>query len=164
MRIPYLSANTENLRAWQTRLGRKSRLRVGLAWSGSATHANDANRSIPLPMLAPLLSLPYEYHSLQKELRPQDAEFLRQNSIASHTEELHDFLDTASLVSEMDLTVTVDTSSVIRLSATRPQSARGSAISLVLSVACNWHVREVSRYFEGKWRDPADPTPSIRRR
>jgi Flp pilus assembly protein TadD len=107
--VPYLSADPDNKKEWQQRLGPKRKIRVGLAWSGAPAHENDKNRSIPLRLLAPLIHDDVEYHSLQKEVRPADAAFLDGSPIARHDEQLNDFLDTASLVSEMDLIISVDT-------------------------------------------------------
>jgi hypothetical protein len=109
-KTPYIFTDKENLTKWRERLGTKSRPRIGLAWSGSPTNPNDANRSMPASLLAPLLHHDVEYHAIQKEFRPQDAEFLKESPIITHADELHDFLDTASLISEMDLVLSVDTS------------------------------------------------------
>src|SRR5262249_9900785 len=49
--VPYLFTNQENLKAWQARLGAKSRPRIGLTWSGRTEQRNDHNRSISLSML-----------------------------------------------------------------------------------------------------------------
>ena len=106
--VPYLQINAGKKRRWQEMLGSKSSPRIGLVWSGGATHTNDHNRSIPLALLAPLLALPYEFHALQKEVRDSDAASL--GPIHMHATELHDFTDTAALLAHMDLVITVDTS------------------------------------------------------
>lgn len=107
---PYLLANVAKVAAWRDRLGRTQRLRVGLVWSGSPTHANDMNRSMALATLAPLLGLPVEWHSLQKEVREQDARFLAAHpQVRTHHQALGDFADTAALAACMDLVITVDT-------------------------------------------------------
>lgn len=108
--IPYLFPNQENLKIWKAHLGEKSRPRIGLSWSGSISHTNDSNRSMPLTMLAPILCDAFEFHCIQKDLRPRNQEFMEHSRITSHTAELHSFLDTASLISEMDLIISVDTS------------------------------------------------------
>ena len=95
---------------WHEILGEKKRPRIGLAWSGSPTHGNDRNRSLSLRQLAPLFSLPAEIHSLQKEIRADDLTFLSTVPIFRHEQEIADFADTAALVAEMDLVVSVDTS------------------------------------------------------
>ena len=51
--LPYLVAPTERIAYWRDRLP-PNRPRAGFVWAGSATHKNDANRSIALTRLAPL--------------------------------------------------------------------------------------------------------------
>ena len=109
--IPYLYSNVEKQVLWHKRLGVKTRLRVGLVWSGSTLHKNDVNRSIPLALLASVLDLPIAFHALQKDIRADDAVFLANHTaIQTHQDELLDFSDTAALVAAMDLVITVDTS------------------------------------------------------
>lgn len=109
--VPYLYADPKKQQFWHDRLGSKTNPRVGLAWSGSSTHQNDHNRSIPLKLLEPLLSLPFEFHSLQKDIRLDDAVHLKQcDQVQLHHDYLYDFSDTAALISEMDIVISVDTS------------------------------------------------------
>jgi tetratricopeptide (TPR) repeat protein len=108
--IPYLFVDSEKKKQWQERLGPKTKPRIGLVWSGATGHVNDAKRSIPLKLLAPLLKGNYEYHSLQKEYRKNDEAFLATTSIISHASQLNDFTDTAALISELDMVISVDTS------------------------------------------------------
>ena len=56
--IPYLFADSQKRSVWSKKLGTKSMLRVGLVWSGSATHYNDRNRSLELNLLQSLFDLP----------------------------------------------------------------------------------------------------------
>ncbi len=109
--VPYLFADPEKVNDWRMRLGAVSRPRVGLAWSGSALYRNDRERSMPVGLLAGLLSVPFEFHVLQKEVRPDDLSTLqRLGPVQWHGERLNDFSDTAALVELMDLVVSVDTS------------------------------------------------------
>jgi hypothetical protein len=108
--VPYLEAPQEHLERWRARLGARRRPRVGLAWSGSTTLRNDRNRSIALEQLAPLRALPFDFHSLQKEVRPGDAAALASGPpVETFGDELADFRDTAALVQLMDLVISVDT-------------------------------------------------------
>jgi len=109
--VPYLYADTRLQENWRTRLGAKTAFRVGLVWSGSTIHKNDRNRSISLKLLEPILNLPLEFHALQKDIRQEDTEFIRQLPLVrDHRSELHSFSDTAALIAEMDLVISVDTS------------------------------------------------------
>ncbi|MBR0847961.1 tetratricopeptide repeat protein [Bradyrhizobium diazoefficiens] len=105
------------VKAWESRLedrlGRRSRLRVGLVWSGNPDHKNDHNRSMALRTLAPLLDCDVEFVSLQKGVRDQDRVFLGERpDIIDLTDQIKDFTDTAALVSCLDLMISVDTSIV----------------------------------------------------
>ena len=105
------------VKAWEDRLedqfGRRTRFRVGLAWSGNPDHTNDHNRSMALRTLAPLLDCDVQFVSLQKGLRDQDRAFLDERpDIVDLSEQLTDFSDTAALMSCLDLVISVDTSVV----------------------------------------------------
>lgn len=96
---------------WESWLGPRDRLRVGLVWSGRATHVNDHNRSTTLQTLLPILDLDATFISLQKDPRQQDRITLGERAgVMDANEHLTDFLATAALVSCLDLVITVDTS------------------------------------------------------
>jgi ADP-heptose:LPS heptosyltransferase len=61
--------------------------------------------------MLPLFALPIEVVSLQKELRSADQAFLRAHAaeIADFGSELTDFLETATLLSSIDIVISVDT-------------------------------------------------------
>ncbi len=108
---PYLKAPPEKAAFWQNRLGVKNLPRIGLVWSGSKEHENDCERSIPLATLLPLLNRNAEFYSLQKEYRQTDTEalLLHKDRLRDYSEELGDFGDTAALIEQMDLVISVDT-------------------------------------------------------
>jgi len=119
--VPHLAADPALAAQWRARLPDTRRPRIGIAWSGSRTHLNDAHRSIPLPALQALFDLPADFVSLQHDVRERDAACR-----AALTERgvLHDapgrfasFADTAALVDALDLVVSVDTA-VAHLAAT----------------------------------------------
>jgi tetratricopeptide (TPR) repeat protein len=106
--IPYLAAPPEKIALWQSTLGRRNRPRIGLCWSGSPGSTNDVRRSIPLELLAPILSDNLEWHSLQKEVREHDRPPLSASTIVDHASGLKDFTDTAALVAAMDIVISAD--------------------------------------------------------
>lgn len=108
---PYLHAPPEKMTQWAARLGPRHVPRIGLAWSGNASHQADSQRSIALRHFQAALRPGMDYFSLQKELRPADADALTQTAQIRHfAAELTDFSDTAALCAHMDLVIAVDTS------------------------------------------------------
>jgi tetratricopeptide (TPR) repeat protein len=105
----YLKAPSEDVARWDQRLP-AGRRRIGLVWSGSQTHANDANRSLALVKLSPLFQPGDVWVSLQKEVREADRAALEASGILDVSAELGDFADTAALISSLDLVISVDTS------------------------------------------------------
>ncbi|MCW3479512.1 tetratricopeptide repeat-containing glycosyltransferase family protein [Neisseriaceae bacterium JH1-16] len=108
--IPYLSANLGQSAAWAARL--PGGFRVGLVWKGNPYFENDADRSLPsLATLAPLAAVSgVQWVSLQKG--PGEDEALaapKGLSLLALGDELSDFADTAALLANLDLVISVDT-------------------------------------------------------
>jgi len=106
--VPYLRANAKKISAWHKRLGRPSKPRIGLVWSGSAEP--DPLRSVPLQALLAVLPDNFEYISLQKEVWSRDTDALQHSAIRHFADEIHDFSDTAALAMLVDAVITIDTS------------------------------------------------------
>jgi tetratricopeptide (TPR) repeat protein len=109
---PYLRASPQAVMDWNGRLGPRHRPRIGLAWSGLPAHDNDHNRSMRLSaFLPPLEGFDATYVSLQREVREVDAPMLQGRSDILHFgEELKTYADTAALIANLDLVISVDTS------------------------------------------------------
>ena len=118
--VPYLSVSEEARAAWETRLPRDGRPRVGLVWAGSPrgdmpeTRLADRRRSLPLARLLPLFSREdIAFVSLQKgEAAGQIRELGLEGKLADPMDGVRDFMDTAALVAGLDLVVSVDTAVV----------------------------------------------------
>lgn len=107
----YLEVEDKLLAQWQHQLGGAKAKRVGIVWSGSAMHSNDAQRSIQLKLLEPLFDLNIEWHCLQDNLRTIDRFTLRKfPHIALHHQALTNLSETAALIMQLDLVISVDTS------------------------------------------------------
>ena len=110
--VPYLYAEPTAVAAWQLRLRNLQGLRVGLVWAGNPAYPDDRRRSVTLQDLEPLATLPgIAFVSLQKLLRSDGPAPAVPPGLVLHdwTAELHDFADTAALVSTLDLVISVDT-------------------------------------------------------
>jgi tetratricopeptide (TPR) repeat protein len=109
----YLRAPDAALARWRGRFGpHRAKLRVGLAWAGNPEQDMDRNRSASLAALLPLLDIPgIDFYSLQVGARA--AEITAQGAgerLVDFSGEIRDFVDTAALLSLLDLVITVDTS------------------------------------------------------
>ncbi len=116
--------------AWEARLGPRRGRRIGLVWAGDPGHANDRNRSMPFAALAPLLDLPAAWIAVQKEV-PQ-AERAALGRVRWFGPELVDFAETAALLGQLDLLITVDTA-VAHLAA-----SLGIPVWLMLAYIPDW--------------------------
>ncbi|MBS4095596.1 MAG: glycosyltransferase family protein [Sulfuricella sp.] len=108
-RIPYLTIPPALRDNWYTRLSDLNGLKVGLVWAGNRAFAVDAARSLDLQAFASLLNIPgISYISLQKG---ESAAQLPNSSTTIHDwmTDCQDFLDTAALLENLDLIVSVDT-------------------------------------------------------
>ena len=107
---PYLAAPPGAAERWERQIGANRRRKIGLVWAGHPTHKYDRFRSIPLRALLPLLDIDATFVSLHKDVRPSDAAVLNERSNILHFgDDLKDFSDTAALISNLDLVISVDT-------------------------------------------------------
>ena len=108
--VPYLKAPAAHLERWRQRLPRTGGVRVGLNWAGREAFKHDAIRSIGLPRMLPLLArTDIQFFSLQKDLRPGDAELLHEHPrIVQLGDEIESFADTAAIVEQLDLVISCD--------------------------------------------------------
>ena len=131
--ISYLSADPALVEKWQAKLGPSTQRRIGLVWSGSGEYVNDYNRSILLSEMDKVLTQPFEFISLQKEIRDHDrAALAARPQIRFFGDELTSFAETAALAQCVDLVITVDTA-VAHMSA-----ALGRPTWIMLKVEPDW--------------------------
>jgi tetratricopeptide (TPR) repeat protein len=130
-KVPYLKPDPVRIEHWRARLAAAlpaGARRIGLAWTGRPTHPNDRRRSLPLSALVPLVALggspggdprggvgagagPAAFVSLQKPMPARDLETMKLfPGMTDLSEELTDFGETAALIENLDLVITVDTS------------------------------------------------------
>ena len=88
-----------------------TRLAIGLVWAGRPRHTNDHNRSLGLEDMLGLCDLPgVQFYSLQKGPRAEDIATIGARPLVRDlAPAIGDFADTARLVMQLDLVVTVDT-------------------------------------------------------
>jgi hypothetical protein len=136
-KVPYLFAEQVRIAAWRQRLDAmlpNHIRRIGLAWSGRSTHPNDRRRSIPLSRLAPIATAARVcFVSLQKPLSAADrAAFALFPGLTDLSPDLTDFGETAAVIANLDLVITVDTAMG------HLAGAMGKPVWILLPKASDW--------------------------
>jgi tetratricopeptide (TPR) repeat protein len=130
---PYLASSTPT--ESQLELDKDTTLRVGLVWACKPNHPTYYRRSCPLSYFLPLLEIPgITFYSLQKEVSPSDSEFVQlyPGRIQDLSPLLADFAQTAAMIAQLDLVITVDTA-VAHLA-----GAMGKPVWILLPFAPDW--------------------------
>ena len=122
-RTPYLSPAPIKRDYWHKKISAitplaelpKKILRIGIAWAGSGHYAGKKNskRDIRIDQIAGLINSfqgkPVQFHSLQIEENKNKSLLNHCPNLIVHDQDLHDFSDTAALMLELDLIVSIDT-------------------------------------------------------
>src|SRR5205807_9061539 len=112
--VPYLSAEPAQVERWRERLAGLDGFKVGIAWQGSPRYPDDRFRSIPLRHFEALAKVPgVRLVSLQKGLGSEQLQPFKAKWGVLEPDGLDEqggaFLDTAAVMSCLDLVGCVDT-------------------------------------------------------
>ena len=136
--VPYLSADPVRVDKWEKILGPKVGIRIGIAWRGNPSHQCDKERSIPLAAFQSLAEIEgVTLVSLQKAQGSDEVLAMRDRfALVDFGCELDShggaFLDTAAIMKNLDLVVTVDSAPA------HLAGALGVPVWLVLSFVADW--------------------------
>jgi len=104
--VPYLKVPQDRRDAWAGRLGDDGRKKVGLCWTGGQTQPH---RSIPSALLEPLAQVQgVRFISLTKEKLANESP--PPLDVIDVMSDVNDFADTAALIDQLDLVISIDTS------------------------------------------------------
>lgn len=108
--IPYLAPPASHNLKLDAPTG--TRLKVGIVWAGNPDNRHNIRRTFGLKPFIPLLKTPgVAFYSLQVGSRSQDlAELPTDIQVQDLSGQLTDFADTAGVVTQLDLIITIDTS------------------------------------------------------
>lgn len=152
--IPYLQVPAKSFEKWRHKISKEGAICIGLVWAGDPRHPRDRERSIPLDLFESLVSLPgTRWLSLQKGASVKA--LLRvpfRESIVDLDADIDDYSDTAAVIENLDLIVSVDTS-VAHLA-----GALGKAVWTLLPFSADW------RWLEHRMDSPWYPTMRLFRR
>ncbi|MGD0461964.1 MAG: tetratricopeptide repeat protein [Tepidisphaeraceae bacterium] len=127
--IPYLAADAKAAESWRNRIEPSGDvLQVGLAWAGRPENRNDRNRSIRLENFSPLATVTgVRFHSLQTNQATNSP-----LALSDWSDLLKDFAETAALIANLGLIISVDTA-VAHLA-----GAMGKPVWLLLPFPPDW--------------------------
>jgi tetratricopeptide (TPR) repeat protein len=110
--IPYIVTDGKIVRKWEERTrSDNARMKVGLVWSGNPKYKADQSRSILLENFLQFWKVDgISFYSLQKgKAAEQVKESPEEIKIVDFTDEINDFSETAGLIENLDLVISVDT-------------------------------------------------------
>ncbi len=133
--IPYIRPRQSVAEKWRKILDQRDgghQYRVGIAWAGNPRHANDHNRTITVALFETLLDMgDINWVSLQVGDQAKDlTESLK--GVVDFSQQLVDFSETAGIIDNLDLIITVD-SAVAHLA-----GAMGKKTWTLLPFAPDW--------------------------
>jgi len=106
----YLSAPKKHQQKWQKIIKKTKGLKIGFSWKGSNLHANNNLRSMAVEDFIPLFNCPgTDWFSLQVNSKN---ELPKCDNLHDFTDQLNNFADTAALIEQLDLVVSVDSAPV----------------------------------------------------
>jgi len=137
--VPYLFDDPKLAATWQARLAANkaaagARLKAGLVWSGSPMFGDNVRRSMALSAMTPLGQVPGVWFAALQKGHPAAAVKRPPPGLAltPWASELRDFAETAALLANLDVLITVDTS-VAHLA-----GAMGKRVWVMLATMADW--------------------------
>ncbi|MCX8026540.1 MAG: tetratricopeptide repeat-containing glycosyltransferase family protein [Thermodesulfovibrionales bacterium] len=107
--VPYIKPHQRQILKWQEVVSNHECFKIGLVWTGKPEHKYTRMRSFSLETLEPLFDIKgIKFFSLQKGDARKEA--LKYGFIKDYTNRIMDFSDTAGLINNLDLIISVDTS------------------------------------------------------
>jgi Flp pilus assembly protein TadD len=109
--IPYIAASPKLQTKWRCILQaaeKANRRRIGVVWAGNPVHKNDRKRSIPFHVISGLFACNnVNWYSLQIGERAKDITNTP-HKIIDFSQALTNFAETAGLLANLDLVITID--------------------------------------------------------
>lgn len=110
--VPYITTPFSKVVSWREALSPfRDTICIGLRWAGNPSNTQDQGRSIPLKLFEAFADMPQvTWVSLQANpLSEEERESAAKLGLKDFSDRLTDFTDTAALVEQLDLVISVDT-------------------------------------------------------
>ncbi|MCF6775750.1 tetratricopeptide repeat protein [Thiotrichales bacterium 19X7-9] len=107
----YLKCDIELQNKYKKKYFDNDQFKIGIVWAGGKSYGNNKIRSLHLNEFIENFKLPEncQLYSFQKDLSDNDKQLLDQHNITDIGQYMDDFLDTASLLKNLDVLISVDT-------------------------------------------------------
>ena len=107
----YLTADQNLVNNWLDILGPKTKLRVGIAWSGRRDAWLNEHKGMPFESVCKLIKTnpQYEWINLQVDATPEESSILETIGVRLFPGKVTSFADTAALMQHLDVILSVDT-------------------------------------------------------
>jgi hypothetical protein len=107
----YLHAQPALVKAWLDRLGPKTRMRVGISWSGRRDSWLNRHKGVPFPVILEMIRAnpQYEWINLQIDVTADEEQALTDAGATGYPGSIVSFAETAALIMHMDVVIGVDT-------------------------------------------------------
>jgi tetratricopeptide (TPR) repeat protein len=106
--VPYLHPDPIKIKQWQQRLTQNC-FKIGIVWSGNPKYYHDQNRSCSLTHFVKLAKLPHVTLLSLQTGTAANQPIPSEMNLVSLTTDLKDFSDTAAIIANLDLVISVDT-------------------------------------------------------
>ena len=166
--VPYLAPPQASMHKWRTLLPPSRNFRIGLAWRSTVLRddllavRSKLERSMPLAALRPFGQLHgVELVSLQVAEGAEETTSVSGMRLTDHTAQIDDMADTAALIAQLDLVVSIDTS------VAHVAGGMGKPLLVLLNSNSDWrwiagtmaspwyrHARTFHQSMRGDWRAP----------
>ena len=150
--LAYIQPAAAAVSDWHQRLGSKTRLRVGVSWSGRRDTWINQHKSVPFELIAEMIQRnpQYQWVNLQVDADEEQSRILAELGVSVYPGTIHCMADTAALIACLDVVISVD-SAVSHLSA-----AMGRPTWIMLNqFAVDW------RWFVDRGDSPWYPTAKL---
>jgi tetratricopeptide (TPR) repeat protein len=107
----YLTAQPALVKDWLDRLGPKTRMRVGVSWSGRRDSWLNRHKGVPFPVILEMIRAnpQYEWINLQIDATDDEEQALADAGVTRYPGSIVSFAETAALIMHMDVVIGVDT-------------------------------------------------------
>jgi hypothetical protein len=106
----YLTADPDQIKVWQERLGPKYKMRVGFAWTGRKDSWLNQHKSVPFEVMLEMIKANPQYEWINLQIDGSEAEelALAEAGVSRFPGTVASFADSAALMMNLDVVIGVD--------------------------------------------------------